>query len=198
MDALQAVADVEWGMSSAAVISSDARVYLDQRRRVQPFGYFWKTKSALIDTFIRESPAYRGAVDGGAAPDEALAQLKSNKEFMAKLRARKDALAGGLRRDRSGHRYVKAWVGSRDFNTDQFDHVVQARRQPGSTFKPFVYGAALEQGMSPDKRFIDQAVRNSAAGRQRVAPDRCFGADRPLDDACARGSSTRRTRSPRR
>ena len=47
MDALQAVADVEWGKSSAAVISSDARVYLDQRRRVQPFGYFWKDQERL-------------------------------------------------------------------------------------------------------------------------------------------------------
>ncbi|HEX9146746.1 MAG TPA: penicillin-binding transpeptidase domain-containing protein, partial [Candidatus Binatia bacterium] len=39
-----------------------------------------------------------------------------------------------------------------------FDHVAQARRQPGSTFKLFVYGAALEQGMSPDKYFTDRAV----------------------------------------
>jgi penicillin-binding protein 1A len=36
--------------------------------------------------------------------------------------------------------------------------VAQARRQPGSTFKTFVYGAALEQGMSPDKRFTDRPV----------------------------------------
>jgi penicillin-binding protein 1A len=38
---------------------------------------------------------------------------------------------------------VRAWVGSRDFVQDPFDHVQQARRQPGSTFKPFVYGAAF-------------------------------------------------------
>ena len=56
--------------------------------------------------------------------------------------------AGFLALDpRSGH--VRAWVGSRDFAQDQFDHVSQARRQPGSTFKPFVYGAAFEQGMRP-------------------------------------------------
>ena len=158
MDALQAVADVEWGMSSAAVISSDANVYLDQRRRVQPFSYFWKTKSALIDTFIRESTAYRVALDAGTAPDEALAQLKSNKEFMAKLRGDKTRLQAGFVAIDPATGYVKAWVGSRDFKTDPFDHVAQARRQPGSTFKPFVYGAALEHGMSPDKRFVDQAV----------------------------------------
>ena len=45
--------------------------------------------------------------------------------------------------------------------TDPFDHVLQARRQPGSTFKLFVYGAALEQGMSPDQGFIDRAVEIS-------------------------------------
>jgi penicillin-binding protein 1A len=53
---------------------------------------------------------------------------------------------------------VKAWVGSADFEKDQFDHVNQARRQPGSTFKPFVYGAAFVDGMSPDDTFIDQQV----------------------------------------
>ncbi len=53
---------------------------------------------------------------------------------------------------------VRAWVGSRDFSTEQFDHVLQARRQPGSTFKPFVYGAAFMQGISPSDTLIDEPV----------------------------------------
>ena len=53
---------------------------------------------------------------------------------------------------------VRAWVGSRDFAQEQFDHVSQARRQPGSTFKPFVYGAAFIQGSSPEDILIDQPV----------------------------------------
>ena len=53
---------------------------------------------------------------------------------------------------------VKAWVGSRDFAIDQFDHVAQAERQPGSTFKPFVYAAALERGLLPHRGYMDQAV----------------------------------------
>ena len=57
---------------------------------------------------------------------------------------------------RSGR--ILAWVGSRDFAQEQFDHVAQARRQPGSTFKPFVYGAAFVQGYSPQFTFIDQPV----------------------------------------
>jgi penicillin-binding protein 1A len=55
---------------------------------------------------------------------------------------------------RSGH--VVAWVGSRDYTQEQFDHVSQARRQPGSTFKPFVYGAAFEIGMSPQDVLVDE------------------------------------------
>ncbi|MDB5751015.1 MAG: Peptidoglycan glycosyltransferase [Ramlibacter sp.] len=61
---------------------------------------------------------------------------------------------------------VLAWVGSADFAQDQFDHVNQARRQPGSTFKPFVYGTAFEQGLEPDFTLIDQPV----AIRERGGP----------------------------
>ena len=158
MEALQAVADVEWGMSSERLLSSSASAYVEMRRRVQPFGYFWKTKSTLIDVFVSESAAYRRAVNSGATPEAAMKQLKGNTEFMTKLRADKTRLQAGFVAIDPATGHVKAWVGSRDFKTDQFDHVAQARRQPGSTFKAFVYGAALEQGMSPDKRFTDRAV----------------------------------------
>lgn len=158
MNALQAVADVEWGQSSARLISSNAEAYREMRRSVQPFAHFWKTKPGLIDVFIRESAAYPKAIAAGATPEAALADLKSNKEFLAKLRADKTRLQAGFVAMDPATGEVKAWVGSRDFATDQFDHVAQARRQPGSTFKVFVYGAALEQGMSPDKRFTDRAV----------------------------------------
>ena len=158
MEGLQAVADVEWGLSSERLISSSTGSYVDMRRRVQPFAHFWKTKAGLVDVFIRESAAYRSAVASGTAPDDALAQLKSNSEFMAKLRAEKTRLQAGFVAIDPTTGDIKAWVGSRDFKTDQYDHVAQARRQPGSTFKAFVYGAALEHGMSPYKRFTDRAV----------------------------------------
>ncbi|MDA8110278.1 MAG: PBP1A family penicillin-binding protein [Betaproteobacteria bacterium] len=44
---------------------------------------------------------------------------------------------------------ILALCGGFDFDTNQFDHVTQAYRQPGSSFKPFVYSAALEKGYSP-------------------------------------------------
>jgi penicillin-binding protein 1A len=65
---------------------------------------------------------------------------------------------------------VKAWVGSADFATDQFDHVNQARRQPGSTFKPFVYGAAFIDGFSPEDTFIDEPVTLKERGGPAWSP----------------------------
>lgn len=44
---------------------------------------------------------------------------------------------------------IRALVGGFDFNRSKFNHVTQAWRQPGSSFKPFIYSAALEKGMSP-------------------------------------------------
>src|SRR5690606_3599840 len=54
---------------------------------------------------------------------------------------------------------IKVWEGGIDHNYFKFDHVWQAKRQPGSTFKPFAYLAALEAGMEPCDRLIDGPVR---------------------------------------
>jgi penicillin-binding protein 1A len=44
---------------------------------------------------------------------------------------------------------IRALVGGFDFNRNKFNHVTQAQRQPGSSFKPFIYSAALEKGFTP-------------------------------------------------
>jgi penicillin-binding protein 1A len=54
--------------------------------------------------------------------------------------------------------YVRAMVGGRDFRDSEFNRAVQARRQPGSAFKPFVYAEAMEQGWSPGSVILDQPV----------------------------------------
>ena len=45
---------------------------------------------------------------------------------------------------------IKALIGGRDYATSQFNRAVAAKRQPGSSFKPFVYLAGIERGLTPD------------------------------------------------
>ncbi len=53
---------------------------------------------------------------------------------------------------------IRAMVGSFDFSRNQYNHVTQAWRQPGSSFKPFVYSAALERGITPATAFEDAPI----------------------------------------
>jgi penicillin-binding protein 1A len=50
---------------------------------------------------------------------------------------------------------IRSMVGGTDFETHQFNRVTQAKRQPGSTFKPIVYATAISGGISPNKSYLD-------------------------------------------
>ncbi|WP_071595104.1 transglycosylase domain-containing protein [Hymenobacter aerophilus] len=66
---------------------------------------------------------------------------------------------------------IKAWVGGINYKYIKYDHVRQGKRQPGSTFKPFVYVAAIDQGYSPCYQRPDVAVTFPAvAGRPAYTP----------------------------
>ena len=142
---LQAMAD------TAVTRQTDALQALADARRGS-----W-TRDIML-AFLRESAPYKQARNAGQTDEQAVKQLQADASFMQALKEDKTRLqAGFLALDpRNGE--VRAWVGSRDFAQDQFDHVNQARRQPGSTFKPFVYGAAFEAGARESDTFIDQVV----------------------------------------
>ena len=53
---------------------------------------------------------------------------------------------------------IKAYVGGIDYSFFQYDHIVQSKRQVGSTFKPIVYTAAIENGMAPCTYFPVKAI----------------------------------------
>ena len=53
---------------------------------------------------------------------------------------------------------IRALVGGFDFNRNKFNHVTQAWRQPGSSFKPFIYSASLEKGYSPGSIIADEPI----------------------------------------
>ncbi len=124
----------------------------------------WGAQKELVRDFVRETLEYKAAREAGLPDELALRQVQVDAAFMQTLRQDKTRLqAGFVAMDpRNGH--VMAWVGSRNFIQDQFDHVQQARRQPGSTFKPFVYGAAFENGARPTDGLVDQAVEIPLGG----------------------------------
>jgi penicillin-binding protein 1A len=132
-DKLQAVADKAWSKRS-------------------------RESKALLQDFVRETQAYQAARKSGLSDELALKKVEADADFMKALWRGKTTLQAAFLAIEPGTGHVKAWVGSRDFEQDQFDHVQQARRQPGSTFKPFVYGAAFEQGIGPMETFVDQAM----------------------------------------
>lgn len=144
---LQAIANSAWGTRAGCASGKD-----------------------LLQTFLRETPDYRAAKDSGLTDEEALKRVSANRDLVktvcdSKTRVQADFLAMDPRNGQ-----IKAWVGSRDFSQDPFDHVQQARRQPGSTFKPFVYAAAFEDGAKPADTLIDKPVEIPLAGGEIWRP----------------------------
>lgn len=83
---------------------------------------------------------------------------------------------------------IKAMVGGRDYKENQFNRVVKSRRQPGSTFKPFVYLAAMEMGMTPDSQVYDGPIQIGNWAPKNYN-DRYFG-DVSLRQSLARSLNT--------
>lgn len=66
---------------------------------------------------------------------------------------------------------VRTMVGGRDYDVSQFNRVTQARRQPGSSFKYFIYLAAMENGLTPWSVREDAPITISIAGQEDWTPD---------------------------
>ncbi len=148
MQPLQKVVDYEWSRASGYELSTGLEAY-ESAKDYKPFEYYWKSNPSTVDSFVRETERYRKLRRNGQERDEAVATLRRNEAFMDSLQLAKTRLETGVVSIEPRTGFVKAWVGGRDLATDWFDHVAIAKRQPGSTFKPFVYTAAIDNGYSP-------------------------------------------------
>ena len=88
---------------------------------------------------------------------------------------------------------VLAMVGGFSYDQSQFNRATQALRQPGSSFKPLVYAAALDNGYTPSTVVMDAPIeidqgRQPASGRRKTIEDNSTGPRR-----CASASSSRAT-----
>ncbi|MEM9718329.1 MAG: transglycosylase domain-containing protein [Bacteroidota bacterium] len=73
----------------------------------------------------------------------------------------------------NGH--VKAWIGGIDYRFFKYDHVEKGKRQVGSTFKPFVYAAAIDNGKSPCDKILNQPVVFKNPGGKPWSPKNSDG-----------------------
>jgi 1A family penicillin-binding protein len=78
-------------------------------------------------------------------------------------RAGQQALQGSLVAIDPGTGHVKAIVGGRDFDESPFNRATEAKRQPGSAFKPFIFAMALESGYAPSTQLdgLDQPIQTA-------------------------------------
>lgn len=65
---------------------------------------------------------------------------------------------------------IKAWVGGINYKFFKYDNVFQSKRQPGSTFKPFVYVTAIDNGYSTCDRIVDEVVTYPIPGSKSWTP----------------------------
>jgi penicillin-binding protein 1A len=165
MNKLQAVVDVNWGRRWPLPVGPYGNEwaphveFLKENPDFEPFSYYWETHGDALDRFIRSTPRYAALIRGDLDRRAALEQLKNNESFLDSLKTSVTRLESGFVALDPTSGDVRAWVGGRNFSTDKYDHVSIARRQPGSTFKPFVYTAAIDNGYSPEYSLRDDTVQ---------------------------------------
>jgi penicillin-binding protein 1A len=127
------------------------------------FDRSWRCPESLKIQFIKESPRFKEMVNEEGMPEKvALARLKADAVWLNTLLHEKTRVQMALVALDPTNGHVKAWVGGTNLGPDdyryQFDHVWQAHRQPGSSFKPFVYAAAIDQGVPANYMILDQPL----------------------------------------
>ena len=126
------------------------------------FDRSWRWPEPLKNQIFRESERFKGLLEDGLSDQEAMAKVKADNAWVNELLQSKTRIQVALVAIDPTNGHVKAWVGGNRFSPDdykyQFDHVWQAKRQPGSTFKPFVYTAAIDKGIPANFQVLDQPL----------------------------------------
>lgn len=134
----------------------------------------WLVNKSMIEGEVKKLPVYKEMLSNGYKIEEILDSLsiKQERELFAYdsvYRAQASVIDSithymkflntGMLTLESQTGAVKTWIGGVDYNAFQFDHVSQSKRQVGSTFKPIVYTAALENGIEACSHFSLEEVR---------------------------------------
>lgn len=164
-DGLQVHTTIDYEMQVLAELAMEEHMTALQKQFEKAYGKNppWKRKD-LLQEALEESAQYKSLAAAGWKKEKILDSLhrKTEMEFFdwGKKKLTSASIADSLQHYMKflnmgminmepGTGAVKSWVGGINHKYFKYDHVMQSRRQIGSTFKPVVYTAAIEAGMDP-------------------------------------------------
>ncbi len=120
----------------------------------------WNNKGALLhkilDRSVRQTAAYKSSTN----KDSVISYLKNNARFIDSIKQVAQSIEVGFVALDPKTGGIRAMIGGRNFRTfgRGLNHVTQIRRQPGSSFKPFVYTVAIDNGYPPTYELLNQPI----------------------------------------
>ncbi len=139
LDSLQPIFEDEW-------TSNGSDEYMDR---------LWKEYPMFLNSFIRETDRYKNGFSKFDTDQESVVfeKLLADSAFVDSVKRARTRLEAGFVGIDPENGEILAWVGGSNYGSVQYDHVYQSRRQAGSTFKPFVYSVAIDNGYKPYHKF---------------------------------------------
>lgn len=139
VDSLQKIFVSEW-------TTRNSEIYMDK---------LWDEYPGFKDSFLRDTDEYKNGFQNYNTKIErvVLDSLKADSMFVDSVLKSRTRLEAGFVAIDPNNGNILAWIGGSNYGNVQFDHVYQSRRQAGSTFKPFVYAVAIDNGYKPYHKF---------------------------------------------
>lgn len=139
LDSLQVIFENEW--------TSPGGEYMD---------VYWKRHPKFLKDFIRETDRYKNAFSKLNTDQESVVfdRLMADSAFVDSVKHVSTRLQASFVSINPNNGNILTWVGGYDYGNVQYDHVYQSKRQAGSTFKPFVYAVAIDNGYRPYHKFL--------------------------------------------
>ena len=161
------------------------------------FPFSWKVTKEEIDGMMhagmRGSDRYHKMKEAGASEPEIVKSFHTPVEMrifswkgdkdtvmtpMDSIRYYKSFLQTGFISMEPQTGFIKAWVGGINYKHFKYDHVKEAKRQVGSTFKPFVYALAIQEGWSPCMRVPNVRTCIDLPDGKQWCPDNADGEEK--------------------
>lgn len=135
-------------------------------------GYAWARAADLQQDYDeRRSLSLRELVQRGDIIQVRIEQVDPTGKAHGLVLEQEPAVQGAILTMEVGTGHVLAMVGGFDFARSQFNRAVQALRQPGSAFKPVIYAAAIEAGMTPATVIMDTPMVVQLKGQEPWRPE---------------------------